>query len=213
LGAAIVAAILVPLVHAAGIKSDAAAVWLTAEGVVVAAVALLAALAAAVFAYPAFRDWTIAQPKPGDVQLSLAATSAQQVDRLEHVEAGQPHDVPGGTGGMWVRVAVHNNGRGVVRSGLLNIIVPAEWNIRPDDDPHIVHYALRGIAGNPVIEPGRVVRVRATAARDDFPPGTRMFHVQIGGPIPAGAAVKLLAELAGSGLQHPVEKVVTLVAR
>jgi hypothetical protein len=114
---------------------------------------------------------------------------------------------------MWVRVAVHNNGRGVVRSGLLNIIVPAEWNIRPDDDPHIVHYALRGIAGNPVIEPGRVVRVRATAARDDFPPGTRMFHVQIGGPIPAVAAVKLLAELAGSGLQHPVEKVVTLVAR
>ena len=114
---------------------------------------------------------------------------------------------------MWVRVAVHNNGRGVVRAGLLNIIVPAEWTIRPDDDPHVVHYGLRGVAGNAEIEPGRVVRVKATAARDDFPPGTRMFHVQISGPIAAGAAVKLLADLEGSGLQHPVKKVVTLVAR
>lgn len=126
-----VAAILIPLVHAAGIKSDAAAVWLTAEGVIVAAAALLAAGAAAVFAYPAFRDWAIAQPRPGDVQLSVEATSAQRIDDLEPVQSSEPHDVPGGTGGMWVRVAVHNNGRGVVRAGLLNIIVPAEWGIRP----------------------------------------------------------------------------------
>lgn len=60
---------------------------------------------------------------------------------------------------MRIRVAVHNNGRGVVRAGLLNIIVPAEWTIRPDDDPHVVHYGLRGVAGNAVIEPGRIVRV------------------------------------------------------
>ncbi len=40
-----------------------------------------------------------------------------------------------------------------------------------------------------------------------------MFHVQIDGPIPDGAKVKLLAELDGTGLQHPVVKVVTLIAR
>jgi hypothetical protein len=213
LGVGVLGAVVWPLVHATEIKSDAAAVWLTTEGVLVAAIALFAALAAAVFAYPAFRDWTIAQPRPNDVHLSIWAASAQRNEDLQFVQADEPHDVTGGTSGMYVRVAVHNDGRGVVRAGLLNIMVPAEWQIRPDDDPHVGHYRPRGVAGNAAIEPGRVTEVRFTVARDDFPPGTRMFHVQIDGPIPDGAKVNLLAELDGTGLQHPVVKVVTLIAR
>lgn len=208
----VVAGLVVPIVHAAGIKADAAAVWVTAEGVVVAAVALLAAAAAAVFAYPAFRDWQIAQPKPGDIELIIEATSAAAPDDLQPVEPDEPYDIAAGRLGMYVRVAVLNRGRGVVRDGVLNIAVPAEWQIRPDDDPRVVHYLLRATALNGAIEPGQAVRVKSTAVRDDFPPGVRMYHVQIDGPLPQGAQVKLLADLTGTGLQSALDKVVTLVA-
>jgi hypothetical protein len=63
--------------HAAAIRPDLGAVWLTAIGVGVAALALVAALAAAVFAYPAYRDWRMAQPRPGDIRISIEATSAR----------------------------------------------------------------------------------------------------------------------------------------
>jgi hypothetical protein len=53
LAAGVIAGLVVPVVHAAGINSNAAAVWLTAQGVALAVVALLAAAAAAVFAYKA----------------------------------------------------------------------------------------------------------------------------------------------------------------
>lgn len=209
------------IVHAAGIEVDDGTLWLTATGVIVALVALGAAAAAAVFAYPAYRDWRSGQPDDEDIWVSIWATANTDRDDLRLVEDKSRHEVPGGTRGMFVRVAVHNDGGGVVRSGILNVMVPARFAIRPEDDPRVVHRLVPGTAGNGAILPGKTTTVRLTAASDDFPPGVRMFHVTIAefvprgwtGDLPDGTAVPLFVEMEGSGLHAPKTRRVTLVAR
>lgn len=213
LAGVVIAALAVPFVHALGLSTVDAAAWFTAEGVVVAAVGLGAAAITAWFAYPAYHDWRVAQPHPGDMSLALEVAPAQDIDTLTRVKSGTAHEVLGGVDGLYVRITVGNVGTGVVRAGELQIAVPDALNITPTDDARLVHYRVPGSATVSGLEPGKTVQAHLSVVRDDFPPGSRMYHARIDGTLHDGSRVPLVVRLSGTGLRRPLTARSTLVAR
>ncbi len=209
----LIAAIGAPFVHALSLNATDAAAWFTADGVVVATVALVAAAAAAWFAYPAYRDWRLAQPRAGDFKIAVAASSRVRHEELAPVGLAGPHEVIGGTDGIYARITVGNRGTGLVRAGELQIAVPADRTITPADDIRIVHYVMPAKVAVSGLEPAVATLASLTVVRDDFPPGSRMYHVQVDTAIASGTEVPLLATLSGAGLRTPVSVHVVLVAR
>jgi hypothetical protein len=200
-------------VHALSLNTTDATAWFTADGLLVATVALVAATAAASFAYPAYSDWRRTQPRPGDFTIAVAARSTRRDQEFAPLDTAVPHEVTGGIAGIYVRITVRNRGTGVVRAGELQIAVPAARRIKPDDDPRIVHYAIPASVAVFGLDRAAVTQASVTVVRDDFPPGYRMYHVRVDTNIPAGTEVPLLATLSGTGLHEPEHVRVVLVAR
>lgn len=186
--------------------TDRASAWFTGIGVVVAIVALLIAGAAAFFTFPAYRDWWTQQQRHPKIGVRIEASTMANQDDLQHVPQGEVLEVPATASfaDILVRVAVVNSGEASVAHGALNIAIPTgSCSINPHDDPRLIHYKFPGSADDSDIVPGKITRVWATAVRDDFPPGIRMYHVLLS-RCPSGSRFPLLARVEGPGLTAPV---------
>ena len=181
--------------------TDQATAWYTGIGVVVAIAALIAAGLAALFTYPAYHDWLQAQARRPDIEIRFEA--GDDVNRMEPLAGRQPHSVP--LGAWYLRVTVENNGdKAVGTPGVLWLAVPyTECHITPMDIGYgLFHYAVQGSYEDKYIVPGKRTKVRATEARDDFPPGIRMFNLQCSNAV--SRPFPLMARVEGSGLKEPV---------
>jgi hypothetical protein len=79
-----------------------------------------------------------------------------------------------------IRIILHNEGDGVLRWGILNIQVPWDCSIEPDDDERKGHYVSRSTGDSGELEPGRVVPCHFTVAERDFPPGHHfLYHAHV----------------------------------
>jgi hypothetical protein len=182
------AALVVFLYAAVSFPVDKAAAWFTGEALVIAIVALPVAGLAALFAFPAYRDSWIDRRRHPLILVGIYATNIAHPDQLElmkprrvtkagsldrqsvntiFVDNGEAPDI-------FVRVFVANKGDAPVGVGKLRISIQASACDRlcvKDDDPGIFHFEV----------PGTIVGKqawRSTVARDDFPPGVHMYHVQ-----------------------------------
>jgi len=154
---------------------------------VFAGLALLAGVVAAVVAVRAWRisrhqydAWLAKTTRSPDVRIWFAAEGENQ-GTPRPLEDGQ---IDVAATSFVLRVVVENNGNGTL-NGILNIMVLAECEITPLDEPPKFHYRSLFAAGNSEIVSGREqAQVNFTVAERDFVPGHHLYHVLVTTPRP-----------------------------
>jgi hypothetical protein len=78
-----------------------------------------------------------------------------------------------------VRAVISNKGKGTLRNGLLNIVVPATCELEVLDLDK-THYVSPMVDTNAVLSgDGSLTYVRFSVARDDYFPGAHVYHVRV----------------------------------
>lgn len=172
---ATVAAMLWWLMQSAHYPTDDATRRFAIETVVVAIAALVAALLAAIFAWPVFRDY-LAEQQPSVVTIGVQAFDLND-DMFEPI-ANEPCDIyQPPQPQMKLQVVVHVNGT-TVRDAVMNILVLAKPGMEIvvlDTAAAHGHYLVPLPGMDDRIVPGQASPVRFSRVERNFPPGN--FHV------------------------------------
>ncbi len=176
-----------------------------------AGLTLAAAVAAVLLALPGYQEWLKSQRARPRMSLWFEFGPKLQKETRDNrnVLLGR-QDI------FSVRVIVRNDGDAPLRWAILNIVVLAACQIKPDEGEAILksHYAAPWPAGNDEILPDQAgAKVNFTFAERDFPPGHHFtYHVQI--TVPKGKGTwPVLAVLEGTPPPRVVERTDLVVAR
>ena len=179
-----------------------AGAWFAGLSAIVAGLALMAALGAAWLALPGYLEWEREQARSPELRIHIEVGPANDPDPtrsqiLQEVsrETDEITVACRGQAEVYVRVAIFNDGDGSLRNGVLNVCVPEQSDLETLDPPVTSHRRIPFTALNGSIEPGRVVRVRASVVETDFAPGLRMFHLRVW--LPLGESTPVLVVVAG----------------
>ena len=169
--------------------------------VVISTFTLVAAVLAAMYAFPAYADWARESRRRPSVKLWLAV-GLDDPDSLPEVVTKENERREIEAQSFVVRVAVDNRkGSASLRNATLNIMVPASCAIRSKDDPGKGHYVAEypaesdhlGTKENPQA-------ARYSVVERDFGPGHgHLYHLKITPPAAAGLC-PVVATLSGEGL-------------
>jgi hypothetical protein len=159
--------------------------------------AFIAAAAAVKATWPQYRAWR-ASPV---VRLWI---------EMANSESDVPHPVVSGTAefseAFVVLVVIQNTGEGAMRAALINVLGPANCDLRPLD-PDKTHYLspLLSRSIDVLDQDGNATPVRFTVARDDITPGHHVFHVLVT-PKPDVSSVPMVVNVSGDPMPPEPER-------